>query len=396
MFEKLALLPPDPILGLMTLYQGDNNPDKMDLGVGVYKDEKGQTPIFASVKEAEKCVYEAEDSKVYIGPTGTAGFNAGMQKLLLGESHGVLAAPRVATVQTPGGCGALRVSAELIRRCSPDTTVWVSDPTWANHIPLLGNTGLNIKQYPYYDYSNHTIRFDEMLAVLEKVKAGDMVLLHGCCHNPCGADLDRDQWREIAALAERTGFVPFFDIAYLGLGQGLEEDAFGVRLLAETVPEMVVASSCSKNFGLYRERVGAVTLMSAATEQLAATQSQLLEIIRGIYSMPPSHGGAIVERILGDAQLMKQWRGEVAQMRERIHGLRRMLVERFNAKGAAGRFDFIAREQGMFSFLGLNAGQVKQLQRDYSIYMVGSSRINVAGVSQTNIDYLVDAVISVL
>jgi len=281
-------------------------------------------------------------------------------------------------------------------RCGKETSIWVPDPTWANHVPLLGDAGLTIREYPYFDATTSSVRFDEMAACLGKLGRSDVVLLHGCCHNPCGADLDREQWDAIVELAGRTGFTPFVDLAYQGFGAGLDEDAYGVRRLAASVSELIVASSCSKNFGLYRERTGAVLLLSSSAKVAAAARSQLLRIIRGIYSMPPAHGAAIVDRILSDAELTALWTRELAAMRDRINSLRAQLVSRFQQKGAGSRFDFIARQRGMFSFLGIDERQVSLLRERHAIYMVGSSRINVAGVSSDNIDPFCDAVLSVL
>ena len=308
----------------------------------------------------------------------------------------VLVASRAATVLTPGGCGALRVGAELLKRAAPDTTIWVSDPTWANHIPLLGNAGLRIREYPYYDRQSSSLRFDAMLTALAQAGAGDVVLLHGCCHNPCGADLDGEQWRAVAELAEQRGFLPFVDLAYQGLGDGLDADAAGLRLLAERVPELLVASSCSKNFGLYRERVGSLSVIAGNEPEASAAVSHVNNIVRGMYSMPPSHGGAIVAEILGDDALQQEWRAELDGMRERINGLRRLLNEKLRERNVARDFSFIERERGMFSFLGLSEAQVARLIADFGLYMVNSSRINVAGISQTNVDYVADALAAVL
>lgn len=396
MFDKLQALPADPILGLMMLHHQDTNPDKIDVGIGVYKDELGQTPILPSVKEAENRYFGIEQTKSYIGPAGATGFNTSIQALIFGAQHAALADGRVVTMQTPGGCGALRVAAELLKRCEKDMTVWVSDPTWANHIPLLGSAGLQIKKYRYYDYEQHGIDFGGMMADLQQAKAGDIVLLHGCCHNPSGADLDQTQWKAVADLALVSGFTPFIDFAYQGFGSGLDEDAYGIRLLADTVPELIVTSSCSKNFGIYRERVGALSILVKDSSQAATVQSQAFDTARGIYSMPPSHGGALVELILNTPDLHQQWLTELDEMRDRLNGLRKLIVERFNQKGAGGRFDFIQREWGMFSFLGISAQQVERLQKEYSIYMVDSSRFNVAGISQKNVDYFTDSVMAVL
>ena len=396
MFDALQAYPPDPILRLIADFRADPRPDKVDLGVGVYKDEHGHTPIMAAVKAAERRVLAGEDSKAYIGPAGMPEFNVEIQKLTFGAGHPALASARVATVLTPGGCGALRVGAELLKRTAPGTTIWVSDPTWANHIPLLGNAGLTIREYPYYDRTSSSLRFDAMTSALAEAARGEVVLLHGCCHNPCGADLDLDQWRAVADRAEQRGFLPFVDLAYQGLGDGLDADAAGLRLLAERVPEMLVASSCSKNFGLYRERVGSLSVVGDSAPRAEIAVSHVNNIVRGIYSMPPSHGGAIVAEILRDAELARQWREELDAMRERINGLRRLLREKLQARGVARDFAFIERERGMFSFLGLSEAQVARLIGEFGIYMVNSSRINVAGISQANVDYLVEALAAVM
>jgi aspartate aminotransferase len=396
MFESLDPMPPDAILGLMQAFREDARPEKIDLGVGVYKDEHGETPILRAVKQAEARILEQEATKSYIGPAGAEGYNTRVRALLFGEKLSQDLAARLSVVQTPGGCGALRVAAEFVLRCRPGATIHVPDPTWANHVPLLGDAGLEIREYPYFDRARSALRFDAMAAHLERLAPGDLVLLHGCCHNPCGADLERDQWEAVLDLAQRRGFTPFVDLAYQGFGDGLDEDAFGVRLLADALPELIVASSCSKNFGLYRERTGAVVLLSRDTRSAETTRSQLLNVIRGIYSMPPAHGGAIVDEILGDRALRQAWEGELEEMRNRINTLRALLVERFAARGDGGRFEFIARQRGMFSFLGIDPTQVETLREQHAIYMLDSSRINVAGASHENIDRLCDAVMSVL
>ena len=390
MFERLETLNPDPILGLMAAYREDDHPHKIDLGVGVYRDETGATPIMSSVSEAEQQRFRDEQTKAYIGPPGTPEFNQAVRRLMYGANHPVIREDRVAGVQTPGGCGALRVGAELIKRARPDTTIWVSDPTWANHVPLLGNAGLAIREYTYYDRAGHNLDGAGMREALSQVPAGDIVLLHGCCHNPSGVDLKPADWDDVAAIANERGFTPFIDLAYQGLGDGLEADAHGVRVMAEACPEVIVASSYSKNFGLYRERVGALQISGPDTAQTAIVQTQLGSVVRGIYSMPPAHGAAIVERILGDEALHADWVTELDGMRERINGLRDLLARRLGE--ATGQdFDFIREQRGMFSFLGISAEQVARLRQDYSIYMVDSSRINVAGVNDSNIDYFVDA-----
>ncbi|MFT5441936.1 MAG: aspartate aminotransferase [Myxococcota bacterium] len=396
MFENLEALPADSILGLMADFRADPRPNKIDLGVGVYKDANGATPVLAAVKAAEARRLQQEDTKSYIGPAGNEGFNNHMARLMLGEDLSGVAAERISVVQTPGGCGALRAAAEFVLRGNKEATIWVSDPTWANHVPLLGDAGLTIREYPYFDAATSSVRFDAMIDCLKERGPGELVLLHGCCHNPCGADLSPDQWDVVLDLAQKQGFTPFIDLAYQGFGEGVDADALGVRLLAAGLDELIVASSCSKNFGLYRERTGAVMLVARNAAQASAAKSQLLNVIRGIYSMPPAHGGAIVDIILSDPELTQSWQEELATMRGRINELRELLVSRFKEKGAGDRFDFIGRQRGMFSFLGISAQQVAKLRDEHAIYMVNSSRINVAGASQANIDHLCESVISVL
>lgn len=396
MFEHLHGLPADPILNLMVQYRQDNNPLKVDLGVGVYKDEQGQTPIMQAVHAAETHLLASETTKTYIGPAGSEGFCFQISRLLLGSDHAVIKDQRITVAQTPGGCGALRVAAEFLAKCNPDTTVWVSDPTWANHIPLLKGANLTITEYPYYDGENKAIRFDAMMSALETAKSGDVVLLHGCCHNPSGADLNQEQWNSIAELVVRKGLIPFVDIAYQGLGDGLVEDTYGARLLADKAPEMLIASSCSKNFGLYRDRTGAVMVISANQAQASVSASNLFSIIRGIYSMPPAHGAAIVETILGNEALTKQWDDELTMMRERILQLRHQLAKEIAACGTEQSFAFIPEQKGMFSFLGIDKAQVAQLKDEYSIYMVDSSRISIAGLSSSNIQYVAQSLSAVL
>lgn len=396
MFATLPLLPADPILGLSIAYQQDTNPAKVDLGVGVYKNEEGHTPIMTAVSVAEALRLQQETTKAYTNPAGYAGANYAVTHLIYGANHPAVASERVRTIQTPGGCGALRVAAELIQRAKPGACIWVSTPTWANHIPLLGNAGLSLREYPYYNYATHSIDFNAMRDCLKQVPAGDLVLLHACCHNPSGADLSREQWGEITDLALEREFIPFIDMAYQGFGEGLDEDCYGLRLLASSVPEMIVANSFSKNFGLYRERAGALSLAFANKTQADAGMSQLLNVTRGLYSMPPAHGSAIVDIILHSAELSAQWRGELAQMRERIKSMRMQLVKALSAQQTGRDFGFIAREHGMFSFLGLTKEQVQLLRREFSIYMTDNSRISVAGLSAAKMDYVSRAIVSVL
>jgi aspartate aminotransferase len=391
-FETLPALSPDPILGLSADFKKDPNPKKIDLGVGVYKDEQGNTPILDSVAKAQQLLLASETSKVYITPQGNQGFINGMLNLLLGESSTLLKDSRVAAVQAPGGCGALRILAELLIRVNENTTVWVSDPTWANHIPLLGDAGLTLKTYPYFDKDTASIKFDEMMDCLSKVGPSDVVLLHGCCHNPTGADLTKEQWQEIAQLANKVGFLPFVDTAYQGFGDGIEQDVYGLRILAESVDEVIVAASCSKNFGLYRERVGLAAIICKDEKTKNIAQSQIQSVARGIYSMPPSYGGALVDIILNNKDLYSMWTNEVDLMRNRMILLREMLVTNLNKQGIDKDFSFINSQKGMFSFLCIPPQQVQLLRKEHSIYFVDSSRVNIAGINHNNVDALAKAI----
>lgn len=395
MFEILEALSPDAILGLMAAFRDDPRTQKIDLGVGVYRDEQGNTPILKCVSEAERRRFASETTKTYIGPPGTPGFNELVRKLMFGGKHSVLKDQRVAGVQTPGGCGALRVGAELVKRARPDATIWVSDPTWANHVPLLGSAGIKIETYAYYDQDTHALNAAAMLAALAKIPSGDLVLLHGCCHNPSGVDLNEAQWRAVAKLCNERGLLPFIDLAYQGLGDSLDDDASGVRIMSDACAEVIVASSYSKNFGLYRERVGALQIVTKNSAAVAVVQSQLDSVVRTIYSMPPAHGAAIVEIILGDEALNVAWVKELDEMRDRINGLRTVLAERLTT--ATGQdFSFIRQQRGMFSFLGITPAQVERLRKECGIYMVGSSRINVAGINNANVDYFLTSCAKIL
>ncbi|MCX2974175.1 aspartate/tyrosine/aromatic aminotransferase [Halieaceae bacterium IMCC8485] len=395
MLDKLERLPADSILGLAAIAKADANPNKVDLTVGVYMNEDGVCPVFKAVKMAQAALQQEEVSKSYLPPAGVDAFNDGMQQLLFGAGHPALRDGRVSSVQAPGGCGALRIGAEIIFAAAPTAKVWVSDPTWPVHLPLLGSVGLEFETYRYYEPVSHGVNFDGMVEDLKRAQTGDVVLLHGCCHNPCGADLSLEQWGVVADMAEAQGFVPFVDIAYQGLGDGLEEDAAGLRLLAERVPEMIIAASCSKNMGLYRERTGAVMFVCQNRANAEALVSQALVAARRVYSMPPAHGALIAGRILSDQALDEIWRTELMDMCGRMNGLRTGLREKLEAASSRD-FAFIEKEKGMFSFLGLSTKQAIRLREEYSVYMLDSSRINVAGVNARNIDYLAQSVASVL
>jgi len=395
MFGRLKALPADPILGLSIKYRADENPLKIDLGVGVYKNEAGDTTILKCVKKAEKFRLENELTKTYIGGTGSALFNERMTALIFGD-HKVINQNRVKTVSTPGGTGALRVAGEFIARCKTGAKIWLSNPTWANHKGVFSASGLDIAEYPYYDYENKTLDFDAMLNALKQVSADDFVLLHACCHNPSGMDLSQEQWQQVAQVAKEVGFTPLIDMAYQGFGDGLEEDAYGVRLMADTVDNMILCSSCSKNFGLYRERIGACTVIGETPATTDIALSVILGVARTIYSMPPAHGAALVETILGSEELTQEWHIELAEMRNRINGNRKVIVDKLIEKGVTRDFSFIAHQKGMFSFLGITPEQVQQLQDEYSVYMVGSSRMSIAGIAPSNVDYLAESIAKVL
>ncbi|MFC3095599.1 aspartate/tyrosine/aromatic aminotransferase [Alteromonas sediminis] len=396
MFNVLPALAPDPILGLSAAFREDTNPNKIDLGVGVYKDEQGNTPIMDAVAKAQHKLLDEETSKTYITPQGVQGYIDNMLNMILGNDSPALLANRVAAVQAPGGCGALRVLAELIKRCGGDTKVWVSDPTWANHIPLIGDAGLTLETYPYFDKETASIRFDAMMETLRTINKGDVVLLHGCCHNPTGADLTPAQWDEVLEVAKEREFVPFVDLAYLGFGDGLTEDAYGLRLLANNLPEVIIAASCSKNFGLYRERVGLAAVVTQDAAQKAIVQSQIQSVARGIYSMPPSYGGALVNIILSDDTLRQNWQNEVEAMRVRMQELRSLLVKHLHEQGATRDFSFVEKQKGMFSYLCITPEQVREVRSKNSVYFVDSSRVNIAGINKSNVETLAKALVSVL
>lgn len=394
MFETLDALPADAILKLIAEHASDERPEKVDLGVGVYRDESGGTPIPAAVKQAEQALVESQTTKAYLGSAGDLSFNAAMQRLTLGSRWD--GSDRVTTVQAPGGSGALRIAASLLLRARPNATVWVSDPTWNNHVPLLGGAGLDLKAYPYYDAATNRLRFDDMLAELSAMSRGDVVLLHGCCHNPSGLDPSAEQWREIAAIVGEKGLVPFVDIAYQGLAEGIDQDRLAVELLSDVAEEMIVVSSCSKNFALYRERVGALMVIGQDAATTAIVRSQALQIVRTLYSVPPDHGAAVVSLILADDALRETWLAELATMRERLRSVRELLVSALREHAPSHDFSHITAANGMFSFLGVSERQVAQLKADAGVYMVGSGRINVAGITRANVGYLADAIAAVL
>ncbi|MDH3748065.1 MAG: aspartate/tyrosine/aromatic aminotransferase [Gammaproteobacteria bacterium] len=393
LFESMQTLPADAILGLIAEYKNDSRADKIDLGVGVYRNADGLTPVLDVVKTAEQRLVDTQDSKAYLGTAGSQSFNAAMQTLTFAGSADDA---RVTTLQAPGGSGSLRVAAGLLLRARKKPTVWVSEPTWNNHVPLLGGAGLELKPYPYYDTDRHVIDADAMLEALRSVPKGDIVLLHACCHNPSGLDPTEQQWRAISDVIIERELVPFIDMAYQGFSADLDTDAFVVRHLADKVAEMIVTNSCSKNFGLYRDRVGSLSIMAADSKARAVVASQASNVVRTIYSVPPDHGAAIVEMILNDASLTSKWQVELAQMRDRLREVRVLLHDALKNKASSRDFSHLTRATGMFCFLGINAEQIDTLKADYGIYMIGSSRINVAGVTTDNVEYLAESITAVL
>jgi aspartate aminotransferase len=396
MFDAFEKLPDDPILGLIGAYKNDANPNKVDLGAGVYKNEKGITPVFEAVKRAETRKLENENSKTYTGIEGDPAFCETIKTLALGEGHPAITEGRVSAVSTPGGSGALRVAGEVINEWKNGARLWVSTPTWPNHIPLLGTAGLSISEYAYYDGEQHGLKSTEMLDQIAKLGKDDTLLLHGCCHNPTGADLTFEHWKEITRLARKNGFTPFVDFAYQGLGRGLEKDAEGMRYLASNVPEIIIAYSCSKNFGLYRDRVGATIIVTDRKTSSDAVWTHMKSVARRLYSVPPAHGAILVGMILGDPELKQSWTAELDGMQIRINSLRKLFTDAMAVKGSKVDFSFINSQFGMFSILGLSVEQVQRLRSEFSIYMVNSSRINVAGISPDNVDYLTDSILAVL
>lgn len=387
-FNSLSPAPPDAILGLTVAFRNDPHPGKVNLGVGVYQDDTGVTPVLKSVKAAEDRMLVAEITKSYMPIGGAPEYRRHVQELILGADCPAVSENRVRTAHTPGGTGGLRLGAEFLKGLRPDVTVWVSDPTWANHPGIFSAAGFKVDSYTYYNAATKGLDFEGLCASLEKIPAGDIVLLHVCCHNPTGVDLSVDQWRQVAEIAARRGWVPYLDFAYQGLGDDLERDRAGLRAMAEHVPEWLVSSSFSKNFGLYRERTGALSLCSATSAGADAAYSHLERTIRVLYSNPPAHGGLIVSTILEDAQLRAMWEAEVQAMRDRIRTVRNELVDRLASLGADVDFSYIRHQKGMFSFSGLTDAQVAFLKDEKHIYIVKGGRINVAGITSANIDYL--------
>jgi aspartate aminotransferase len=389
MLETLKPAPPDKIIEILNLYRADPRGDKVDLGVGVYKDAEGRTPVMRAVKAAERRLVEEQESKAYVGILGDLDFVAALAELALGAS---VPADRLSGAQTPGGTGAIRQLFELVARANPAAAVWISDPTWPNHPAILGHLGIPSRSYRYFDAATGGVDFAGMMADLVELKPGDVLLLHGCCHNPTGANLSLDEWRELTEFVLARGAVPMVDLAYQGFGDGLEEDVAGLRHMAAAVPELLLAASCSKNFGVYRDRVGAAFALSASAQAAEVTRSNLASLNRLNYSFPPDHGAKAVSLVLADPELRADWTAELEAMRTGMLELRQGLADALRRETNSDRFDFVAAHRGMFSRLGLGAEQVAAIRRDHGVYMVGDSRVNIAGLPKDGLGKIAKAV----
>jgi aromatic-amino-acid transaminase len=392
MLGNLTPQAPDKIIELMAMFRADPRPGKLDLGVGVYKDAAGKTPVMRAVKAAEKRLLETQETKTYLALLGDLGFIDAMRELVLGPA---IAAGRVAGAQTPGGTGAVHLLLELVRMADPHATVWISEPTWPNHPAILKHLGVPFRTYRYFDPATGEVDREGMLADLARMDAGDVVLLHGCCHNPTGANLGAEDWRALTALLLAKSATPLIDLAYQGFGDGLEADVAGLRAMAAEVPEMLIAASCSKNFGVYRDRVGAALILSPDEGTAALARGAATTLNRLNYSFPPDHGAALVGMILTDPWLRAEWQGELEEMRQTMLTLRQGLAAALRQATNSGRFDFVARHRGMFSRLGISAEAVAKLRADHGIYMVSDSRINIAGLPAGGLEMLARAIAEV-
>lgn len=397
MFETLEMAPPDAILGIAEACKKDSNPNKINLSVGVYKNAEGHTPILKCVKEAERRLLDEEQSKSYLAIDGLADFGRLARELLFGQGQEALTSSRAVSVQTPGGTGALRVAADFLKRKLPNSRIWCSKPTWVNHPKIFEAADRQVETYDYIDATGTGLDFDAMVNSLQQIPAGDIVVLHGCCHNPTGIDPTPEQWKQIADIVHERRLLPLIDFAYQGFGIGIVEDATGLREVVRPGTEAIVCSSFSKNFGLYSERVGALTFVALSSGAAQAALSHAKIAVRTNYSNPPQHGAAIVAHVLADPELRDMWETELTEMRGRIHGMRESFVEKMTAKAPQHDFSFIAKQRGMFSFSGLTPVQVDELKSKHSVYVVtAGGRINVAGITEQNIDRLCDAIASVL
>ncbi|HEX4951590.1 MAG TPA: amino acid aminotransferase [Blastocatellia bacterium] len=395
-FHHIELAPPDPIIGQTEAFNNDPNPTKVNLGVGVYQDANGKVPVLKVVREAEARYYASETTKSYLGIDGFPAYNQAVQKLLFGPDSQVIAEGRAVTVQAVGGTGALKIGADFLKRFLPDAEIWISSPSWENHHQLFEAAGFKVNSYPYYDAETHGLNFNAMLETLKTLPQNSIVVLHACCHNPTGVDLSEEQWRLVIDVVQGKGLVPFLDFAYQGFGDGLEEDAFAVRAFAEAGIPCVIASSFSKSFAIYRERLGALTVLTASAEESKRVLSQVKRVIRTNYSSPPSHPAQIVTLVLNDPELRAQWEEELSEMRDRIKEMRDKFVATLREQGVEQDFSFIKEQRGMFSYSGLTPEMVKRLREENSLYIVGSGRICVAAMNDNNIGAICAAIANVL
>lgn len=392
MFTHLPAPVLDPILSLSVAFRNDPRPQKVDLGIGVYKNSLGETPIMRAVALAQDKVVASQKTKSYVGLAGCEEFNQSMMQLVLGST---LDTERTIAIQTPGASGALRMLGDLMRVAQPDTTVWITDPSYVNHKPVMEAAGLKVRYYRYFSRETKMVDTEQMLADLAQAGTKDVVLLHGCCHNPTGADIDFSAWQAITELAQKNGFIPFVDIAYQGFGDGLEQDAQGLRYMAERMEEMLITTSCSKNFGLYRERTGAAIVIGKNQQEVTNARGKMLTLARSTYTMPPDHGAALVKTVLRDEQLTAIWKQELSDMQQRLLTLRKNLCNELRNQHNTRQFDFIESHRGMFTVLGFSAEQMGRLREEFAIYGVADGRINIAGLTEKDIPYVANAIIHV-
>ncbi|NOF46305.1 aromatic amino acid transaminase [Vibrio cholerae] len=392
MFTHLPAPVLDPILSLSVAFRNDPRPQKVDLGIGVYKNSLGETPIMRAVALAQDKVVASQKTKSYVGLAGCEEFNQSMMQLVLGST---LDTERTIAIQTPGASGALRMLGDLMRVAQPDTTVWITDPSYVNHKPVMEAAGLKVRYYRYFSRETKMVDTGQMLADLAQAGTKDVVLLHGCCHNPTGADIDFSAWQAITELAQKNGFIPFVDIAYQGFGDGLEQDAQGLRYMAERMEEMLITTSCSKNFGLYRERTGAAIVIGKNQQEVTNARGKMLTLARSTYTMPPDHGAALVKTVLRDEQLTAIWKQELSEMQQRLLTLRKNLCNELRNQHNTRQFDFIESHRGMFTVLGFSAEQMGRLREEFAIYGVADGRINIAGLTEKDIPYVANAIIHV-
>ena len=395
-FAAVEMAPRDPILGLTEAFNADARTTKVNLGVGVYFDDNGKIPLLDAVKAAEKTRFESMPSWGYQPIDGLAAYNKAVQAMLFGKESPLLAEGKVVTAQALGGTGALKIGADYLKRLSPNATVYISNPSWENHRSIFENAGLKVDVYPYYDVATRGVDFPAMKAKLDTLPAGSIIVLHACCHNPTGADLNEAQWREIIEVMQARGLVPFIDMAYQGFADGIKEDALALNLFVASGLQFFVSTSYSKSFSLYGERVGALSVVTTSRDESARVLSQVKRLIRSNYSNPPTHGGAIVAAVLANPELRQMWESELLGMRERIKAMRTSLAEKLKAKGVAQDFSFITKQRGMFSYTGLSAEQVARMQSEFGVYAVSTGRVCIAALNNKNIDYVTEAMAAVL